>query len=84
MLFAAASGGCLFLFAMGAGSGKLGIWELTAAFLGFLTYIHTLSDLFFPLFSRLYRMANAFLTEAYKKLHAFSKQMKKAFKKSGK
>ena len=41
-----------FTFAMGAGSGKLGVWELAAALAGFAGYIHTLSDAVFPLLDR--------------------------------
>lgn len=63
ILFALISGTVLFLFAMGAGSGKLGIWELTAAFLGFTAYTYTLSDFLFHVFSKLY----VFLHRAAKK-----------------
>ncbi len=42
-------GALAFVFAMGAGSGKLGVWELAATLAGFAGYIYTLSDLVFPL-----------------------------------
>lgn len=43
-LYCAAAGLLLFSFAMGAGSGRLGTWELAAALAGFVGYMHTLSD----------------------------------------
>ena len=42
-LYCAAAGLLLFSFAMGAGNGRLGIWELSAALLGFLAYTYTIS-----------------------------------------
>lgn len=42
--FALVSGLAAFAFAMGAGSGKMGLWELAASLLGFAGYMHTLSD----------------------------------------
>ena len=53
ILFCAAAGAAVFVYAMGADSGRLGIWELCATLLGFLLYMHTLSDFFFGLFSTL-------------------------------
>lgn len=50
-LFCVLAGGGLFLFAMGAGSGRLGLWDLAAALLGFLTYMHALSPPILPIFS---------------------------------
>lgn len=43
-LFCLITGAALFTYAMGAGNGRLGLWELAAALLGFLAYMHTLSD----------------------------------------
>lgn len=43
VLFCAASGCAAFTYAMSAGDGRLGIWELAAALVGFLLYMHTLS-----------------------------------------
>ena len=51
LLFALLAGAAAFLYAMGAGNGRLGVWELTASTLGFLMYFHLLSPLFYPLFS---------------------------------
>ena len=48
ILFCAAAGSAAFLFAMSAGSGRLGCWELLAALCGFLLYQYTLSRVFEP------------------------------------
>ena len=45
-------GALAFMFAMGAGSGKLGVWELAATLAGFAGYMYTLSDAVFPLLDR--------------------------------
>ena len=42
-LFALTAGAAVFIYAMGADNGRLGLWELCAALLGFLLYQHTLS-----------------------------------------
>ncbi len=47
-LFCLLAGTGLFLFAMGAGDGRLGQWELCAALLGFLAYLHFLSRFILP------------------------------------
>ena len=46
--FALISGLLTFSFAMGAGSGRLGVWELFSMLLGFCGYMHTLSDSVYP------------------------------------
>ncbi len=51
LLFCLLSGVGAFLFAMGAGSGRLGLWELTAMLLGFLLYLHSISPLLLPRFT---------------------------------
>ncbi len=48
LLFCVFAGSAAFLFAMGAGSGRLGTWELLAALCGFLAYMHTLSRILEP------------------------------------
>ena len=53
MLFCLAAGAAVFTYAMGAGSGRLGLWELTAALLGFLLYMHTLSGPLLRVFNAL-------------------------------
>lgn len=47
-LFCLLAGTGLFLFAMGAGEGRLGQWELCAALLGFLAWLHFLSPIVLP------------------------------------
>ena len=56
LFFALASGAAAFLYAMGAGSGRLGLWELTAVLLGFLFYLHALSPVVLPLLELPYRV----------------------------
>ena len=46
LLYALFTGGSCFFFAMSAGNGRMGLWELTASLLGFLLYLHTLSPKF--------------------------------------
>ena len=53
VLFCAASGCAAFAYAMGAGDGRLGLWELAAALVGFLLYMHTLSESLLRLFTAL-------------------------------
>ena len=52
-LYCLAVGAGLFVFAMSAGDGRLGQWELAAALLGFLAYLHVLSPLLLPPIRRL-------------------------------
>ena len=44
----------VFFYAMGAGEGRLGLWSLSAAFLGFLLYWQLFSPLFTPLLASCY------------------------------
>ena len=53
LLFGLLAAIAAFLFAMSAGEGRLGLWELTASLLGFLLYLHSLSPLFYPLLTAL-------------------------------
>lgn len=46
-----------FLFAMGAGSGRMGLWELASAFLGFTGYMYALSDAVFAALDGAYTAA---------------------------
>ncbi len=51
-IFACLLTGCgAFLYAMGAGNGRLGQWELAAMLLGFLLYLHVLSPPLLRLFT---------------------------------
>jgi len=51
MVFSASAFVLAFSFAMGAGSGRLGQWELCGILLGFLFYLHFLSPAFLEIFS---------------------------------
>ena len=48
MLFGVAAAAAAFCFAMSAGGGRPGLWELSAALLGFLLYLHALSPQILP------------------------------------
>lgn len=48
IVYCAAAFSAVFIFAMSAGSGRVGTWELFAALLGFLAYMHSLSRIFAP------------------------------------
>ena len=56
VLFALAAAAGAFFYAMGAESGRLGLWELTAALLGFLFYLHVLSPAVLPVLELPYRV----------------------------
>ena len=56
VLFALLAGAAAFLKAMSRPEGRLGIWELAAALLGFLFYLHALSPGVLPLLESGYRM----------------------------
>lgn len=49
-VFAFMCGLFAFCFAMGAGSGRLGLWELFAMLLGFCAYMYTVSDRVYAVF----------------------------------
>lgn len=51
-LFCLLAGAGLFTFAMGAGEGRLGQWELCGALSGFLLYLHLLSPFILPVFEK--------------------------------
>lgn len=53
LLFSAAAFFAAFSFAMGAGEGKLGQWELCGILLGFLLYIQLVGDAFERIFESL-------------------------------
>ena len=55
-LFALCAGAAAFVFAMGAGNGRLGLWELACILLGFLLYLHAMSPLILPLLELPYRV----------------------------
>ncbi len=53
VIFCIVAGAGTFIFAMGAGSGRLGVWELAAALMGFLLYLYTLSRFLEPLLDKI-------------------------------
>ena len=60
-LFAVTAAAALFFFAMASGDGRLGTWELAAALLGFLLYMHLLSPLLLPTMEKIFRALGKFL-----------------------
>lgn len=75
-LFCLLTGTGIFLFAMGAGDGKLGQWELGAALLGFLSWLHWLSPFVLPFFEKIRRLFAAWLAlckKSIKNLFYFTK-----------
>ena len=56
MLFSVAAFFGAFSFAMGAGDGRLGQWELCGILLGFLLYIHLVGDVFQQVFESRMRL----------------------------
>ncbi|MGN0983172.1 MAG: spore cortex biosynthesis protein YabQ [Candidatus Limivicinus sp.] len=79
--FALTAGVGLFLFAMAAGDGRLGTWELAAALLGFLLYMHLLSPLLLPLLEQIYRIAWKILERVKKRIKKVQNLLKKLFPK---
>lgn len=55
LLYALAAAAAVFVRAMAAG-GRFGLWELTAALLGFLLYLYALSPLVLPLLDLPFRV----------------------------
>ena len=70
-----------FLFAMAAPNGRLGLWELAAVLLGFLTYLFLLSPLCLPFFSRTYRLFSKPYQITKENLKKGAKNAKKIFQK---
>ena len=78
LLFALLAGGAAFLLAMSTETGRTGLWELTAALLGFLFYLYALSPVVLPLLEGWYRvMFNTM--RLFKKIE---KNLRKSAKKS--
>ena len=70
-LFCLLTGAGICLFALGAGDGKLGQWELCAALLGFLAWLHLLSPFVLPVFEKIHRFLAAGLALCKKSLKIF-------------
>ena len=76
-LYCLALGAALFLYAMSAPDGTLGIAALAAAWAGFLLYHAALSRLLLPLFSKLFQkmdIASKKTKKTLKKLWYFAKK----------
>ena len=83
-VFCSVCAGGLFTFAMKSSSATLGIWELAAALIGFISYIFSLSSLILPFF---YKCAGAFdsISELKKKyIKKIKLSRKNLFKKTQK
>ena len=80
-LFAVTAAVALFFFAMASGDGRLGTWELAAALLGFLPYMHLLSPLLLPPVEKIFRGVGAFLIRLEKLIKKVQNKLKKLFPK---
>lgn len=56
LLYGLCAAAAAFFYAMGADNGRLGLWELAAALLGFLFYLHVLSPAVLPMLELPYRV----------------------------
>lgn len=79
LFFALAAGAAVFVYAMGAGSGRLGLWELAAALLGFLFYLHALSPALLPLLELPYRVMENTIRSCKKVGEKLADSAKKSF-----
>lgn len=80
-VFALVSAFLLFLFAMQADNGRLGTWELAAALLGFLLYMHALSPVVLPILEKLYQITGKSLRSLEKNLKKIQNLLKRLFPK---
>lgn len=81
-LFCLIAGGGLFLFAMGADNGRMGVWELTAVLIGFLLYMHTLSAPILAFFTLVLHFLQKVMGSCEKILKKSALLAKKFFKKA--
>lgn len=79
--FSAAAAVALFFFAMASGDGRLGTWELAAALLGFLLYMHLLSPLLLPPMEKIFRAAGIFWSKVENLIKKVQNLVKKLFPK---
>ena len=80
-LYCLAVGAGLFLFAMSAGDGRLGQWELGASLAGFLLYLHALSPVCLPLISAAAAGMGRGLARLMAPIKKLAKKLKKIFQK---
>lgn len=81
IIYAAAGGISLFLFAMASDDCRLGLWQLSTALVGFLAYLHILSPLFSPVLNSVYGHLKAFVEKIENILKKFQISAKNLFKK---
>lgn len=79
--FAFASAFGLFVFAMQADNGRLGTWELAAALLGFLLYMHSLSLVVLPVLEKFFQIIGKGLRALKNNLKKIQKRLKSLFPK---
>ena len=79
LLFAVLAMAAVFLAAMGANEGRLGLWELAAGLLGFLFYLYGLSPAILPLAERAYRVIQNTIRLLKKQVENLRKTAKKYF-----
>ena len=75
-VFALISGIFVFIYAMAAPGGRLGLWELALCLLGFLAYIHILSDRIYALTDGSYKFCRhcfRIIKENVQKIHNMTK-----------
>lgn len=80
-VFAFASAFGLFVFAMQAENGRLGTWELAAALLGFLLYMHSLSLVVLPVLEKFFQIIGKGLRALKNNLKKIQKRLKSLFPK---
>lgn len=80
-VFAFASAFGLFVFAMQADNGRLGTWELAAALLGFLLYMHSLSLVVLPVLEKFFQIIVKGLRALKNNLKKIQKRLKSLFPK---
>lgn len=80
-LYCLAVGAGLFAYAMAAGEGRLGQWELAAALLGFLCYLHLFSPVLLPPLGKAADGVGRGVGWLGKRAKKFGKNIKKFFQK---
>lgn len=80
--FCLIAGCAAFVFAISAGDGRLGTWELTAALAGFLLYLHTLSRFLEPILDKICSAVWRFARRAENLTKKVWKYAKRYFQKS--
>ena len=81
VIYAAAGGISLFIFAMASENCRLGLWQLSASFLGFVGYLYTLSPLISPALNSIYGQLTVFVENIKILLKKFQISAKNLFKK---